>query len=1617
MIEKNYNIFSKMNGESVNLVTNLSSKIYKDNILVSDMPIGDFSRYIDTINNGFYIKDGLYTFEGVTSFIEDGYFVATSTLGDSLVLNSSNKTQVSLTPASSYNTITLVLELTAYTNYLFFVWNDKWNILHKSEVSVPGQVWSGILPDGYYVLYIDYAVPPVTTIEYGDGESDIYTESFIVFYAGGNTTISFGGSTTTRTIYLRSLDNNEMLVKTTAAGIYIYSKSTELGPFKIPFNTLCVVDFEYFINGADTETYVYCNYFLIGNGKLVGFTLNENKQININLTTVSVKTTLVSANIYSLGLFVSNVPCPASVYDICTRSISSPVDYTNVYDNDNLYIYKTDYSVWVLDYYNDTVMVLYGDELKKSTITSLYNNLLYNHNHYSTTSYGFSLDRYKIVDYLYNNGVFILLLEDRLVIIDKFGTVLRYIYCKNISRLFYIDNYVLFYDKTRARLYRVYSSDFRNFEFPSVLLDIDFSTKVRVCQPVDMGPFHVVNGDYVSVVKEQSIFGYRVLYDYSSVRTYTVGSNTSSNLVFEYDTTQQATRFTGITTSLGYRAFAHNPIESGLTAFTLFISIKPMSLQFKRYLVRIPEVLDVYMVEGRLNVDLRCVNADVFVECTKLFNVNVWCDIYITYHSSTGLYIYIDGCEYGKDEFDYDTGGTLGQKYIIIGGYGVDAYAAYKFDGFIRNEVFISRSFITSAKVLDLDNNNVRDPKTFSEYNTYTKAYGVTCVVCDGGYMFVGTYDGLYIYEISTFKLIKTIGSGNIVLGMELRGTCLSANLIKIPPTGEVSGPIGGVIKISGEHVGNLFMSRNKACQSCIYDGSTYVELVGTSAYVIDASGYIGNDTLHGYYNLGKMSVDPLNTEIQCISEFGYDEQEDIVIGDDYSNTAVAFKLVDCCDDRWGGATVYSESYTSAILYTGCTTKLNYDVFVDIQYSSESLISVNLFDIGIDMQYTVSEVYRFIVSKLAGARLPYETLIAVDAEVILSFLGISPCRLYHSEGELVGNSRVKFYFKVSENNLKLLKTRVLKVLENYIETSSRFAYDFRGGMGNGVKHRIEDATCFGTLDGTAYFINNLFEDIPSAEEGVLKFSAEFVLRIDSYHEFNPIFSKSTKSSLSYAMAICNGGLKFLFGQNGVISVIDLELSVNLNQWAFVAICVNATHIDVFVNGVYRRALFYGTPDVVESELYVGFGIYLNNRAANFIGDMLYFDINKNGTVDSINSDYSIYVNTKTADISYDEILNLDEYYDLADNVFKMTSSFYSDPANPLIRLFRLYDFYMIGSDETTEISDIDTTSVFSSTLLRRGLRVDTVTLSYTLQSFSDCADFSYDSVGGLYSVTKRDTVEYRLENIENINKFDSITTIKYTDDFTLLGTFGGLVKINNILSNNITKQKWLLDNGVSALLITDEYVYIASGNKLGFVQVEYLKEIEDLIITREPIPVYTSDYLIKSIVRYNDKTYILSGDKIVNTTDNVEISVCENAKMLFGYSDDVLIVYRDSIKKLSNNEVVLEVEGKITDVSYGDTLAVSTSSGFYLFDSVNGFVFNSIGTVGLLKGCEVMPDYCYHVCVTGSSLIYVYRDIDGIKLVEFNIDTKKIINSVILSDLADGGFSNYVPYTFGSIGR
>jgi hypothetical protein len=1608
MIEKNYNILPKMDGQSVNFVTNFSSKIYKNNVLVSDIPVGDFSRYIDTIQNGFYMKDGKCLFEGVAFFIEDGYTIVTSSLGDSLLLDSNNKTRVSITPSSSYNTITSVLELNDYTNYLFFIWNDKWDILYKTDVSTPGQVWSGILPDGYYVLYIDTISPPITTITYGDGESDIYIESFIVFRGGGNTAISFSGSGI-KTIYLRSLDENEMVVATTYNGIYIYSKKTKLGPFKIPFNTHCVLDFEYFINSGNTDIYVYCNYFLVGNGTLVDFTISEKKQVAFNMTSVNVATTLVSAKIYNLGLFVSSKPCPASVYDMCSRSISSPVAHTNVYDDDNIYIYKTDYSIWVLDYYNDTLMVLYGDELKRSTITSLYNNHLYNHDNYTTTSYGFSLDRYKIVDYLYNNGVFILLLEDRLVVIDKFGTVLRYIYCNNISKLFYIDSYVLFYDKTRARLYRVYSSDFRNFEFPSVLFDVDFGTKFKVCQ--SGGPFSVVDNDHVSVVKEQSVFGYKSLYDYSSIRTYTVGSSTFSNLVFEYDITQQATRFTGITTSLGYRMFANNPLESGLTSFTLFVSIKPMSLKFKRYLVRIPDVLDVYMVDGVLNVDIRCVNADVSVECTKLFNINVWYDIYITYHSSTGLYIYVGGYGCGKKEFDYDTGGTFGKKYIIIGGYGADVYSAYKFDGFIRDNVFISRSFITEAKAFDLGSNNIRNPKIFSKYNTYTDAYGVTCVEYSNGYMFVGTYDGLHIYETSTFDLVKTVGLGNIVLGIELKGVTLSVNLVKIPPTGEISGSSDDVIKISGELNGKLFMSGNKACHACVYNGNTYVKALATIIYVVDVSDYIGTDTLHGYYNLGKFSIDSLNTEIQCVSEFGYDEQNDIVIGDDYTNTTYDAKLLNCCGDEWGGVTAYVDSYTSAILYEAPTTRPKYDVFVDIKYLNESLMSINLFDLGIDINYT-GTLYTFIISCLGGIRMPYENVTTSIPEGLAGYLSIDPCRLYHSENSLVGTSRVKFYFEVSETNLKLLKERALKVLENYIETSARFAYDFRGGMGNGVKHQIEDNTYFGTFDGTSYFLNTGFEDAP-----VWEFTAEFILRIDSYHDFNPIFSKATKSVLSYSMAICDGTLKFLFGQGGVISIIDLELPVIKNKWAFISIYVSHTYIDVFVNGIYRRILFYGTPDVVESGLYVGFGLYLNSRSANFIGDMLYFDINKTGTTTSINSDYSIYSSSKSESVLYDEILNLDEYYDLDDNVFRMTSAFWSDPANPIPRLFRLYGLHVIGYNDIKTISSIDISNVFSSSLLRRGATVNTNTLSYSLKSFSDCSDLSYDNIGGLYSVTGANTIEYSLDAAESIDKFDSVTTIKYTDCFTLLGTFGGLVKINNILSNYSTKQRWLFDNGVSALLMTDEYVYIAYGNKLGFVQTEYLKKTEEEVIIRNITPIYTSDYLIKSIVNYNDKTCILSGDKIINVTDNVEVLGCENARMLFEYDNDILIVYKNNIRKLSNNKVILEVSGKITDISYGDVLAVSTSSGFYLLDNTNNFIFNSIGVAGVLKSCEPLSDYCYHVCVNGSSLIYVYREINGIKLVEFNIDTKRVINSIILSALVDGGFSDYIPYTFDSVGR
>jgi len=1616
MIKKNYNILPTLNGEVINFITNTSSQIYKNSMLVSDFPIGDFSRYIDTIYAGFYIYNKKCTFVGVPYFIENSYTVVTSDLGDCIKFDSSNKTRVSINSPGVYNTITAVLELTNSYNYLFFVWDDRWDLLYKTDVSTPGQVWSGNIPNGYYVLYIDTASPPVTTVEYGGTESDTYTESLVVFYAGGNTTISLSGSGD-RTVYLKALGAGDTLVKTTSDGLYIYSDKTKLGPFKLPINTPCVLDFEYFIIGSDTDIYIYCNYFLIGSGKLIDFGLNQNRPINFNMTSVNVSNTLLSAEIYSLGLFVSSKACPASVYDICCRSINLPVSKVEIHDDDNVYIYKTEYSVWILDYYNDTLMVLYGDELRKSMLSSLYNNLMYAHNNYITVSYGFSLDTYRIVDIIYNNGIFILLLEDRLVIIDKFGIILRYIYCKNISKLFYIENYVLFYDKTRALLYKIYSNDFKNFELPSTLMDIDFGTRFKVCQW--SGPFAVVNGDYVSVVKEQSVFGYRNLYDYFDIRTYTVGASTKSNFIFEYDIVQSATKFTGINTALGYRTFANNPLEGGLTSFTIFISIKPMSIEFKRYLLKIPEVLDVYMVEGRLKVELKCVNTNTEVECFRLFNINVWYDIYITYHSSTGLYVYVNGVEFGKVEFDYDTGGSLGQKYIIVGGYSSDIYAAYKFKGFIRDNLFISRSFVNKETILELNNNNVRDPGTFSKYNTYVDAYGVTNVIYKDGFMFVGTYSGVYVYETTTFKLVKSFAKGNVVLDMKLIGNVLSANLVRLSLEGSISGSSGDVIKINGELYGKIFLAGNKVCNSCVYNGNTYVELLGSEASVVNVFDYFGNDTIYGYCNLGKFSKDALNTDIQLVGEFGYDEQSDVIVGDTYTNSIINDKALNCCGEEWGGAAAYGiDIYTSAILCPNMV-KDNYDIFLDIKYQNESLVNINMFGIVIDLRYVLLSqtpyeyIYTFIISRHGTMQFPYEPVNVNIAEALADFLDISPCRLYHSENSLLGLSRIKFNFEVSENNLKLLKAKQIKTLTNQIESSSRFAYDFRGGLGNGVRHRIEDDVTFGSLDGSAYFINNGFDDTP-----VWDLSAEFILRIDSYKEFNPIFFKSTKSKVSYGLALYGRDLKFVFGQDGVISVVDLNMDINLNQWSFVAVYVSDVYIDIFVNGNYLKVPFYGIIDVVESELYVGFGVSLNSRVSNFVGDMLYFDINKSGTLSSINTDYAMYTGSKSATSSYEEVINLDKYYSISDNTFRMASGFYSDPSHPLSRVFRLYDLYIIGYDSVGEVIPAEADSVFSSPLSRRILQINTDTLDYTLHSFSDCSDFSYDEIGGLYGVTNDNKIKYSVEDILNIDKLKYITTMKYSNKFTLFGTLGGIVKVNNILTNNLTKQYWLLDNGVNSLLITDEYVYIAYGEELGFVQTEYIETNLDLIITRKLMPIYTADAVIKSVVECDSKMYVLSNEKVINIKDATDVYSCGAANSLFEYKNDILIVYDNYIRKLSDKEIMITVPGKITDVSYGDKLVVGTSSGFYVFDEgSNEFIFNSVGIKGLLKDFEPVSDYCYHVYINNNNVIYIYRDVVGIKLVEFNLDNKTIINELVLSNLVDGSFSNADPVVFNSIGN
>jgi len=184
------------------------------------------------------------------------------------------------------------------------------------------------------------------------------------------------------------------------------------------------------------------------------------------------------------------------------------------------------------------------------------------------------------------------------------------------------------------------------------------------------------------------------------------------------------------------------------------------------------------------------------------------------------------------------------------------------------------------------------------------------------------------------------------------------------------------------------------------------------------------------------------------------------------------------------------------------------------------------------------------------------------------------------------------------------------------------------------------------------------------------------------------------------------------------------------------------------------------------------------------------------------------------------------------------------------------------------------------------------------------------------------------------------------------------------------------------------------------------------------MPVYTAEAVIKSVVECDSKMYVLSDGKITNVKDATDVYSCGEANSLFEYKNDILIVYDNYIRKLSDKEIMITVPGKITDVSYGDKLVVSTSSGFYVLDDVSDeFVFNSVGMKGLLKDFEPVSDYCYHVYINNNNVIYIYRDIVGIKLIEFDLDNKIIINEFVLSNLIDGSFSNSDPVVFDSVGN
>jgi hypothetical protein len=1115
----------------------------------------------------------------------------------------------------------------------------------------------------------------------------------------------------------------------------------------------------------------------------------------------------------------------------------------------------------------------------------------------------------------------------------------------------------------------VYVNSLLDFYLPVVVTHIKFYDNYKIC--VYGGSAHNVDGDKYSIVDEDSLFSYYPTYSYTEVREYTVGGNSHYNLIYNYDSSEKTLLFDGILTYLGYKLVGNNPWLEGLPCFSLFFTIKPMSVTFTRYIFRVKFIVDVYFIENKLYVKVACDNGDLEAVTDFVFAVGFKYNVAVVFSRYKGLYVYVDGGLAATTEVQVDIGNTKAaiEGYVSVGSFLANKYSPYKFYGYLYN-LGVVESYLPETSIVDLFNNNIVDVYDVLDRCISVDVVGVIDIFVNSNDVVVVGYNTIYVHSVDTFVVKNTYDISGFVYNAESIDGSVNINVTSSSPLISIKSKTKGVVRLSGKYDDYIFTSNGKICYYYYYNNYTYVKTNGSTTY-----GYLLKDRIGDYSDLGSVYLgnyylDTLNRECKVVGEYFLSNNTIVGVESMGSYRNSGDTIMSDCDGSMGFSVAYSSYPASYVNVDIPDSYSDFDIYFNIRFYGESRTTFNMLGLCLSMEVdSGSYDYDLSVDRFEDIRFPKEILVRQVVKSVGASLPkpTDPIQLYLTDADMLGYEKINYYISVG-NIVSILRARKKASFASNNSDSTNFIYDFSGNNGNGIEYFIDDdlGQC-GRFIGKSYVYNSYFNDTP-----VWDIEISIIVKL-SYTTFvNPIVSKTDGVNTSYQVAVDGTELVIMYSINNVISKLNTGITIPVDEWLFLGLFITDTNITVLVNSSKYKVSLYTNLQYINSGIYVGYGVDLGGKSIYFTGSMSQFIIRHGGSFNSILHDKDTFFGSFGSFGSYDNLADiLLDYIDMDNRLLKFNSTYVYDPNTH--RYMSLGGFKIIGYDVNSSVRPIaDEPDVYNYTYI---YDMDAGTLDRSTSSSSISVVSPKNDVYVYYNDSL--TVHSDFNNFEYVNYV-------YSCKNTIIVCSIVGIAINNV--DTEPKRLYVMD-GVTKCVVVDDVLYYVSAKKL------YQIPLKDIVSKSDYSSISKVNEVASNVVdidNVNGNVIVLGSEGVVSCnssyislvlTESYDKMVIIDHSLLYLVRGDYVYKY-NFINSVWYYECIFSGYNILNITKYNDCVVITVPTAFYVYDPSSGLQHNVIGVEGILEDVYDFYGVLFCVFISDISVVVVGKN-NNIKVIEY----------------------------------